>query len=126
MVAASAVEHIFNESAMFTHTHAQAMTRKADRRVYGPRVLAKYKGKTSKTGLSGPENPKSVPRSEAHESAQTYHTDNSYTDKSCCDDGWSYDEWNDDWSSVGWQEGWDQTFDNSASSLSLEVLILVP
>ena len=42
------------------------------------------------------------------------------------DDGWSYDEWNDDWRSIGWHEGWDQTYDNSASSFHLEVLILVP
>ena len=126
MVAASAVEHIFNESAMYAQAMASNHLAKANRAVYGPRVLAKYKGKTSKTGLSGPETPKSETSSEAHESAQTYHTDNSYTDKFCCDDGWSYDEWNDDWSSVGWQEGWDPTYDNSASSLSLEVLTLVP
>ena len=43
------------------------------------------------------------------ESAQTYPTDNSYTDNSCCDDGWSYNEWNDDWSSVGGHEGREQT-----------------
>ena len=35
------------------------------------------------------------------------------------EDGWSYDEWNDHWSSIGWHEGWDQTYDNSASSFSL-------
>ena len=29
------------------------------------------------------------------------------------------DEWNDDWSSVGWHEGWEQTYDTSASSFSL-------
>ena len=34
-------------------------------------------------------------------------------------DGWSFDEWNDDWSSVGWHEDWEQTYDTSASSLSL-------
>ena len=34
-------------------------------------------------------------------------------------DGWSYDEWNDDWASFGWYEGWEQTYDNCASSLSL-------
>ena len=28
-------------------------------------------------------------------------------------------KWNDDWSSVGWHEGWEQTYDNSASSFSL-------
>ena len=34
-------------------------------------------------------------------------------------EGWSFEEWNDDWSSVGWHEGWEQTYDTSASSLSL-------
>ena len=28
------------------------------------------------------------------------------------------DEWNDDWSSVGWHEGWEQTCDTSVSSFS--------
>ena len=32
--------------------------------------------------------------------------------------GWSFDEWNDDWRSVGWHEGW-TTYDTSASPLSL-------
>ena len=70
-------------------------------------------------GLSGLEGPKSETSSETWQSAQTYPTVNSSTDNSWCDDGWSYDEWNDDWSSVGWHEGWNQTYDNSASSLSL-------
>ena len=34
-------------------------------------------------------------------------------------DGWSLDEWSDDWSSVGCHEGWDQTSENSASWFSL-------
>ena len=34
-------------------------------------------------------------------------------------EGWSFEEWNDDCSSVGWHEGWEQTYDTSASSLSL-------
>ena len=29
------------------------------------------------------------------------------------------DEWNEDWSSVGWHEGWEQTYDTFASSFSL-------
>ena len=29
-----------------------------------------------------------------------------------------FDEWNDDWGSVGWHEGWEQTHDTSASSVS--------
>ena len=43
-----------------------------------------HKGKTSKTGLTNLENPKT-------------DIDNSWTH-----DGWNCDEWNDDWSSVGW------------------------
>ena len=34
-------------------------------------------------------------------------------------DGWSSDEGNDDWGSVGRHEGWEQTYDTSARSLSL-------
>ena len=34
-------------------------------------------------------------------------------------DGWSFDEWNDDWSSVGRHEGWEQTYDTSASPFSI-------
>ena len=33
-------------------------------------------------------------------------------------DGRSFDEWNDDWSSVAWHEVWEQTYDTSASSCS--------
>ena len=58
------------------------------------------------------ENPKSETSSETQESAQTYPTDNSYTDNTWCDDDWSYDEWNDEWSSVGWHEGRDKTYEN--------------
>ena len=29
-----------------------------------------------------------------------------------------FDEWNDYWSSDGWHEGWEQTYDTSASSFS--------
>ena len=29
------------------------------------------------------------------------------------------DEWNDDWSSVGWHEVWERTYDTSASAFSL-------
>ena len=84
-----------------------------------PKFQRFVQGKTSKTGLSGLENPKSETSSESQELAQTYPTHNSYTHTSWFDDGWSYDEWNDHLSSVGWHEGWDQTCDNSASSFSL-------
>ena len=36
------------------------------------------------------------------------------------------DEWNDGWSSVGWHEDWEQTYDTSASSFSLGGLESVP
>ena len=32
---------------------------------------------------------------------------------------WSFDEWNDGWNSVRWHEGSEQTYDTSASSISL-------
>ena len=79
-----------------------------------------HKGKTSKAGLSGFENSKSEASSDIQESAQTCTTDTSWND------GWSFDEWNGGWSfsgwhdsSVGWHEGWEQTYDTSASSFSL-------
>ena len=105
MGVSSAVEHIFNETAM--HARAQASNRlaRANRASHGPRVRAKervnngkskgkskgtkgtkgaiqgaegsHKGKTSTTGLSGLENSKSEPSSETRESAQTWPTDNS-------------------------------------------------
>ena len=81
-----------------------------------------HKGKTSKTGLSGLENSKSEASSDTQEFAQACPTDTSWNDVWNCDewnDGWSFDEWNDDRSSVGWHEGWEQTYDTSASSFSL-------
>ena len=81
-----------------------------------------HKGKTSKAGLSGLENTKSEASFDIQESAQTCTTDISWNDGWNGDEwnyGWSNDEWNDDWSSVGWHEGWEQTYDTSASSLSL-------
>ena len=74
--------------------------------------------------LSGLENSKSEIRSETQESAQTCPTDNSWIHDGWSldewNDGWSSDEWNDDRSSVGWHEGWERTYDTSASSFSLE------
>ena len=55
---------------------------------------------TSKTGPSDLKNSKSETSSETQEVARTYPTDNSYANNSWCDDERSYDEWNDDWSSV--------------------------
>ena len=140
MVVSSAVEHIFNETA----THAKAMARnhlaKANRASHGPRVIVKGRArrcwenpkenpkvpkvrtrvKHRKLGFPGMKKTKSETSSETQESAQTYSTDNSYTDNSWCDDGLGYDGWTDDWSSVGWHEGWEQTDHNSSSSFALE------
>ena len=70
-------------------------------KVSKPRIRVK----TSKTGLSGLENSKSEISSETQESAQTCPTDNSWIhDRLSLDernDGLSFDEWNDDWSSGG-------------------------
>ena len=48
-----------------------------------------YKGKRSKGGLSGLENPKSQTCQETLESAQMYSHDNSHTDHSWFADGWN-------------------------------------
>ena len=103
-VVLSAVELIFQETAMFTSLHTKAMARKVNRASFGQKVLAKErftkvtkkektppkiskgsksadgscKGKTSKTGLSGLENPNSETCSDTQESAQTYHSDSSF------------------------------------------------
>ena len=146
----SAVEKIFNEAE--THAKAQASNRmakakqskswsksepsfsgkgkskenkgKSKGKSKGTNQGAKglHKGKTSKAGLSGLENSKSVASSDIQESAQTCTTDTSWNDGWNVDewnDGWSFDAWNDDWSSVGCHEGWEQTYDTSASSFSL-------
>ena len=101
----SAVEPIFNETAM--HARAQANNRlaKTNRASHDPRERAKERVKRTrenrkenpkepkvpkartrathrKTGLSGLENSKSEASSETHESAQTYPIDNSYTEQS--------------------------------------------
>ena len=113
---------------------------KANRASHGPRVMVKERVrrgwknprenpkvpkvrtmvKHRKLGFSGMKKPKSETSSETQESAQTYSTDNSYTDDSWCDDGLGYDGWTDDWSSVGWHEGWERTDHNSSSSFALE------
>ena len=61
--------------------------------------------------------------SETLESEQMGHV--CTTDTSWIFDEWSFDEWNDDWSVVGWHDGWEQTYDTSASSFSLGSLDLV-
>ena len=144
----SAVEHIFNETAV--HARAQATNRlaKANSASHGPRVSphtqakarvrktrekrkenpkepkvrtkvpkAYTKAETSTAGLSGLENSKSDASSDIQESGQMCTTDTSWND--CWNgDEWNdgcFDEWIDDRSSVGWREGWEQTYDNSVS-----------
>ena len=77
------------------------------------------KAKAIQKRLRSLEKPKSDEHSESHESEQTDSTETLCADILWCDDNWSHAERNDGWSSVGWHEGWDQTYDNSASSLSL-------
>ena len=67
--------------------------------------------------------PKSDISSETQESAETYPTDNSHTDTSRCDDGWSYDEWNDDWNSVGCMKVGVKLVTKSRGHFHLEVSI---
>ena len=85
------------------------------------------KGKTSKTGISGRENVKSETSSETQESAQMGNvcaSDMSWIHDEWSPDAWndgrSLDEWNNDWSSVGWHEDCEQTCDTPVSSFSLE------
>ena len=76
------------------------------------------KGKASKTGISGLENLKSETCSETQESVHMGQVKT--TDTSWIHEEWSPDEWNDDWSRVGWHEDCEQTHDTSVSSFSLE------
>ena len=85
------------------------------------------KGRTSKTGISGLENLKSETSLETQDSAKKGHvcaTDTSWIHDERSheewNDGWSLDERNDDWSSVGWHEDCEQTYDTSVSSFSLQ------
>ena len=75
-----------------------------------------------RNGLSGLENSKPEASSETLEFARNCLTDISWIRDGWSADesngGWSFDECNDDWSSVGWHQGWKQTYDTSASSFS--------
>ena len=84
-----------------------------------PKGCTRVKHRKLQTGLSDLEHSKSETSWETQEPAQTCSIDNSWFHN-----GWRYDEWNDDWSSVGRHEGCEQTYDNSASSLSLGSLDL--
>ena len=105
---------------------------KANRASHGPRVRAKARVKKARENPKEPKvrskvpkahtrvknenwsrrsyNSKSETRSEIEESAPTCPTDASWND------------WNDDWSSVGWHKGWEQKYDTSATSFSLRGL----
>ena len=142
----SAVERIFSETAAHTKALASSRMAKANRATSFPNkgkskenngkfkgkskgtkianqgAKGAHKGKTSKTGLSSLENSKSEASSDIQECMQTCYTDSSWNDGWIGDEwnnGWVFDEWNDDWSSVGRHEGWEQTYDTSASSFSL-------
>ena len=105
MVVSSAVEHIFNGTAMHAKANGKPSSgkgkqskswsksedkgknqeRKGKSKGKSKGAKGSYKCKTTKIGLSGLENPKSETSSETQDSAQTYPTDNSYTDNSWCD-----------------------------------------
>ena len=109
MVVSSAVEHMFNETAMHAKLNSKQSSgngkqsrswSKNDGKVKSEEegeekskgckgARGSYKRNTSKTGLSSFETPKSETSSETQESAQTNHTDISHTDNSWRDDGWS-------------------------------------
>ena len=146
----SAVEHMFNETAMHARAQASSRLARANRACHGPRVRAKERvKKTREKPKESPEEPKmrsKAPKAHTrvkhrklvyqsgkleirdklgtHESAQTCTTDNSWIH-----DGWSLVEWNDDWSSIGWHEGWERTNERTTipqAHFQLEVWILVP
>ena len=91
-----------------------------------PKVRTRVKT-SKKKGLSGLEHPKSETSSETLESAQTYPlTLLTGIILGVMMAGVTMNELNDDWSSVGWHEGWEQTHGNSACSFSLGCFFLVP
>ena len=126
MDVSSAVNHIFNGTAMHTN-----------RASHGARVRAK---RTRENPKESPKVPKARTRAKHRKLvSQVLKTRNQrqarklsnlhkhvpLTTHSWIHDGWSldewnngwsFDEWNDDWSPVGWHEGWEQTYDTSASS----------
>ena len=106
-------DHVVPESWQRHEQRRQGTRRRTIQRTPKGSKSAKgpHKRQNAEIGLSSLENPKTVRCEESsqktQENPQTYHTDNSSIDKSSLfDDGWSYDEWNDDGSSVGGHEGW--------------------
>ena len=111
---------------------------KANRASHGPRVSphcqAQAQARVKKTRGNPKDNlkepkvrtkvPKAYTRAEHRKLvSQVLKTRNrrlhSHVQVTQWNDGWSFDEWNDDRSSVGWHKGWEQTYDTSASSFSL-------
>ena len=76
------------------------------------------KGKTSKTGMSGRENMKSVTSSGTLESVQMGHV-------CATDTSWSLDEWNDGWSLDEWNDEGSCAAQPQAH-FHLKILISVP
>ena len=110
----SAVEHMFNETAMHARTPASTRLAKANRASHGQRVRAKIRVKRTRA------NPKAKSKEPINgaEGSLKGKTSKTWNDGWNCDewnDGWSFGEWSDEWIYVGWHEGWEQTYDISAS-----------
>ena len=143
MGVSSAVEHILNETAMQARTLASNRLARANRASHGPRVRAKVRVKrTRENAKESPKDPK-VPKARTRAKhrklvSQVLKTRNQRQARKLGNlhrhvpltlpgtmvgivaNGMmaGVDAWNDDWSSVGWHEGWEQTNDTSASSFS--------
>ena len=124
----SAVEHVFNETAMQARTLASNRLANAIKASHGPRVSPQSQakeriqgkskgtkgaiqgskgagnGKTLKTGISDLENFKSETSSETQESVQMGQV--CTTETSWIHDEWSPDEWNDGWRLDEWNDDW--------------------
>ena len=143
----SAVEHIFSETAVHARTQASNRLAKANRASHGPRGRARVK-KTRANPKENPKEPKvrtKVPMActrAKHRKlvSQVLKTRNQRqarklrnlhrhvlltlpgTMVGMVTNGTMagvFDESIDDWSSVGWYEGWEQTYDPFANSFSL-------
>ena len=144
MCVLSAVEHIFNETAMHAKTQASNRMAKAKRASHGPRVSlhSQAKVRVKKTRENPKEHPKEpkvrtkVPQaytrtktskaglsglenSKSEASSDIPESAQTCTTDTSWNDGWNGDEWNDDWIGVGWHEDCEQTYNTFASSFSL-------
>ena len=130
MGVSSAVEHIFNETAMHARAHKQSSgkgkqsnswsngepsfsgkSKSKENKKNSKRksratkssnqgVKSSNKGKTSNTDLSSLKNAKSEASSETQESGNVCTNDTSWND------GWNGDEWNDGWNFDEWNDDW--------------------